>query len=42
MKAHLLDTPELTSFNKVLKEIMADGTARKIRNKYLHLPAGGQ
>jgi polar amino acid transport system substrate-binding protein len=33
---------ELSSFNKALKEIMADGTARKIRNKYLHLPAGGQ
>lgn len=33
---------ELRSFNKALKEIMADGSARKIRNKYLHLPAGGQ
>jgi hypothetical protein len=29
MKALLLDTPELTSFNKVLKEIMADGSAKK-------------
>jgi ABC-type amino acid transport substrate-binding protein len=32
-------TEQLTSFNKAIKEINSDGSSKKIRGKYIHLPS---